>query len=96
MQNLIRNEVDSMGTVIPMKKKAESNLVAMLQYKILERGYSSEEIASCICVKENSWFRRKREPKMFRLSELEELSKRLGVTIVIDGGKTMAKDKDTI
>jgi hypothetical protein len=83
-----------MGTVIPMKKKIDSNLVAMLQYKVLEHGYTPEEIALCIGVKENSWFRRKREPKMFRLSELEELTKRLGVVIIIDGGKTTAKDKE--
>ena len=83
-----------MGTVIPMKKKIDSNLVAMLQYKVLEHGYTPEEIALCIGVKENSWFRRKREPKMFRLAELEELTKRLGVVIIIDGGKTTAKDKE--
>ena len=85
-----------MGVAIPMKKKAESNLVAMLQYKVMEHGYSPEEIAMCIGVKENSWFRRKREPQYFRLSELEELSNRLGVMIVIDGGKTTAKDKELL
>lgn len=85
-----------MGEIIPMKKKAESNLVPMLQYKVIEHGYSSEEIAMCIGIKENSWFRRKREPKHFRLSELEELSKRLGVIIVIAGGKTSARDKELI
>lgn len=85
-----------MGEIIPMKKKAESNLVPMLQYKVIEHGYSSEEIAMCIGIKENSWFRRKREPKMFRLSELEELTKRLGVVIIIDGGKTTAKDKEVL
>lgn len=85
-----------MGAVVPMRKKAESNLVAMLQYKVIERGYSPEEIALCIGTKENTWFRRKREPKMFRLAELEELTKRLGVTIIIDAGKTTAKDKEAL
>lgn len=85
-----------MGVVIPMKKKTDSNLIAMFQYKTLERGYSAEEIAKCIGVNENTWFRRKREPKGFRLSELEELSKRLGVTIVITGGKTTAKDNEAV
>lgn len=82
-----------MGIVLNMNGKQESNLVAMLAYKVIERGYSVEQIAGCLGIKEASWFRRKKEPALFRLAELEELSKRLGVVVTIENGITTAKER---
>lgn len=81
-----------MANIIPIKKKPLSNLIPMLDYKVRQYHYSPEEIAMCIGTKENTWFRRKRQPEQFRLSELQELSKRLDVTITISNGITVASE----
>lgn len=81
-----------MSNVIPMKKKPVSNLIPMLDYKTRQYKYSPEEIAMCMGTKENTWFRRKRQPEQFRLSELQELAKRLDITITISGGVTTATE----
>ena len=52
-----------------------SQLVDMIDYKAKRKGYTPEH---------NTYFRRKREPEMFRVYELQQIAKRLNIRIVID------------
>lgn len=78
--------------VISIKLKIKEPFLSMVLYKMIQNGYSVEEIARCLGVAENTWHNRMLNPDMFRLYEMKELSRRLGIEFSISNGEIIAKD----
>lgn len=61
-----------------------SQLVDMIDYRAKRKGYTPDQMAIFIRAKPNTYFRRKREPEMFRIYELQQIAKKLNIRIIID------------
>lgn len=69
---------------VTKERDGMSQLVDMIDYKAKRKGYTPEQMAVLIRAQPNTYFRRKREPEMFRVYELQQIAKRLNIRIVID------------
>ncbi len=66
-----------------------SQLIDMIDYRAKREGYTPDQMAVFIRAQPNTYFRRKREPEMFRLYELQQIAQRLNIRIVIDADGTV-------
>lgn len=67
-------------------------LIAMMEYRGRRLGYKNEDIALIMHITEPTYYRRKREPKEFKVNELLRLCKKLNITITITpDGKVRAE-----
>lgn len=60
-----------------------SQLIDMMDYRAKRKGYSSEDLATFARMGVVTYYRRRKEPGEFKLSELQKLAAKLNMQIVI-------------
>ena len=69
-----------------------SQLFDMIMYRAKRMNYNPEALAIFMRVNTTTFYKRKRKPETFRLSELQQLAKKLELKITIDmDGSVSAK-----
>lgn len=69
-----------------------SQLVDMIDYRAKRKGYTPEQMAVFIRAQVNTYFRRKRDPDMFRLYELQQIARKLNIRITIEKDGSVKAD----
>ena len=69
-----------------------SQLFDMIMYRANRLHYTPDELSVFMRINPTTFYKRKREPETFRLSELQQLAKKLELKITIDiDGSVSAK-----
>lgn len=66
-----------------------SQLIDMIDYQAKRKKYTIDQMAVIIRAKPNTYFKRKHKPEMFRVYELQQIAKKLNITISIQPDGTV-------